>query len=118
MAWRRVPEEHIELLANLAQRVPDAERRAMFGCPVYFINGNMFFGAHQDQFILRLPDNEREAALQHPGVTSFMPMGRPMREYIAFHPSTFSPDEMLKWVQRAADCTRELPVKEKKIIVK
>jgi TfoX/Sxy family transcriptional regulator of competence genes len=44
------------------------ERRSMFGCPVAFVNGNMFTGVHNDEVSVRLSDADRTHFLaEHDG---------------------------------------------------
>ena len=35
------------------------EKRKMFGYPCRFVNGNLFMGLHNNNMILRLPENDR-----------------------------------------------------------
>lgn len=110
MAWAKVPPENAERLAALMADYPDAEARKMFGCPVFFINGNMCIGAHEENYILRLPAAEQEELLAHPAVTHFMPMGRPMREYLLLPPAFHRDDALFRaWIARAVAYTRTLP---------
>jgi hypothetical protein len=55
----------------------------MFGCPVYFINNNMFAGLHQDNLFIRLSETDRERVFTtYEGMCPFEPMkGRTMKEY-------------------------------------
>jgi TfoX/Sxy family transcriptional regulator of competence genes len=97
--------------------VPDATRRSMFGCPVYFIGEYMAVGAHQETLILRLPDADVEALLaSEPEATSFMPMpGRAMRGYVAFSMALADDDARLTpWLVKALAHVRGLPPKPPK----
>lgn len=62
MAWPKPSPELVALL-DTAMRPFVAERKAMFGCPAYFVNGNMFTGVFADSVFVRLPDDERRQAL-------------------------------------------------------
>jgi hypothetical protein len=89
----------------------------MFGCPVYFVNGNMFAGLHQDNLFIRLSAIDRkelfkicdEAAL-------FEPMaGRPMKEYVVIPESLYSEaEEFAKWLNRSFGYVSSLPKKAMK----
>lgn len=115
MPWEKVPHEHETWLAWMVAGVPDAEKRKMFGCPAYFINGNMFTGAHECNYILRLPPADQEEILQHPAVVHFMPMGRPMREYVLIPSSAVENEAWFSgWLQRSAAYARTLPAPVKK----
>jgi TfoX/Sxy family transcriptional regulator of competence genes len=53
----------------------------MFGYPAVFVNGNLFAGLHQENFILRLSEAHRTALCSQHGAQLFEPMpGRRMRE--------------------------------------
>lgn len=110
MPWEKVPPENATLLASWMAGYPDAERRAMFGCPVFFIGGNMCIGAHEGNFILRLSAADQEELLQHPAIVHFMPMGRPMREYLLIPPVVYEDDAFFRaWIQRSVAYVRTLP---------
>jgi len=110
MPWEKVPPENETWLARMVADYPDAEKRKMFGCPVFFIGGNMWVGAHERNFILRLTLDDQEEILQHPAVTHFAPMDRPMREYVLIPPEAYRDEDWFRgWLQRSADYVRALP---------
>jgi hypothetical protein len=110
MPWQKVPPEHKAYLARLMAEYADAEPRAMFGCPVFFIGGNMCIGAFEDGFILRLSAADQEELLQRPGIVHFAPMDRPMREYLLVPPSVHADEAFFRaWIARAVAYTRTLP---------
>lgn len=82
MIWKRVPAELSDFLEE-ALKSFDYQKKMMFGCPVYFINNNMFAGLHQDNFFIRLSETDREKVLTtYEGIRPFEPMkGRTMKEY-------------------------------------
>jgi len=81
-AWPKASEEKGERLDELVSGL-QAEKRKMFGAPVYFVKGNMYAGVFSDGIFLRLPREER-ARLQRSGRgVPFEPVeGRTMREYV------------------------------------
>jgi TfoX/Sxy family transcriptional regulator of competence genes len=91
------------------------ELKPMFGCPAYFVNGNMFAGVHQDNVMLRLPEDDR-AEVARLGGGPFEPMpGRPMREYVVLPRTVLDdPAATAAWVLRGAIHTAALPPKERK----
>jgi hypothetical protein len=110
MAWEKVPLEHAARLAALMTAYPDAEPRKMFGCPCYFIGGNLCLGAHEANFMLRLPAEAQAELLQHPAVTHFAPMGAPMRDYLLLTPAFHEDDALFcAWIDRSVAYTRTLP---------
>jgi len=117
MAWRKSPPALVELFGAVIPDDAQVERRQMFGYPAAFVNGNMFAGLHQESFILRLSEKDRESMMEKEGADSFMPTpGRIMREYVAI------PDHILadkaaakRWLKRSLTFAAALPVKVKKL---
>jgi TfoX/Sxy family transcriptional regulator of competence genes len=114
MAWTKVPPEHVALLERLVRPLPGAVKRPMFGCPAYFVNGNMFAGAHQESIILRLAPEDREALLTEPGAAPFTPMpGRTMKEYVSVPRPIYESDEAFRpWLDKAHKYAASLPGKD------
>jgi len=92
----------------------------MFGFPAAFINGNMFMGLHQEDMVLRLPDDARTELLRTTGARIFEPMpGRPMREYVVVPPALLKDRTKLSaWARRALEYSSSLPPKVKKAAAK
>jgi TfoX/Sxy family transcriptional regulator of competence genes len=89
----------------------------MFGGIGYFVNGNMFTGAHQDVLFLRLSEADRKAIMKaYDEVSFFEPIaGRKMSEYVAVPESVFSQPNMLRlWLDNSYKHVSSLPQKEKK----
>lgn len=105
-----------DLLDDAASAWPDLERRRMFGCPVWFVNGQMTAGVFGDRVFVRLAPADRAAALARPGFVPFTPMeGRTMREYALLAPADAEdPASLRGWVARALGFTRTLPAKARK----
>ena len=94
-----------------------AQKRMMFGCPAYFIDGNMFTGVHQSSIILRLTEADRRQMLQQfDEATAFEPFpGRLMKEYIAIPAEGYDdPDTFRAWLAKAAKYAAVLPPKTPK----
>lgn len=113
--WRKPQPEMVERFHEAVAGVEGLEVRKMFGFPAGFIRGNMVAGLHQDTFMVRLPDDERQARLDA-GWSLFEPMpGRPMREYVALPADVAGDvDATRGWIERAATYVRTLPPKETK----
>ena len=94
----------------------DAERRTVFGCPVYFVNNNMLIGAHEDRIMLRLPDADQEKLfVAHPEAAPFEPMGRRMKEYVVLPDSLYNDEAVFEeWFRRAYAYVAALPPQERK----
>ena len=113
--WRKSPAELVERFETAVAGIDGLEQRQMFGYPAAFIGGNLTTSLHQDSWIVRLPDDEREARIDA-GWAQFEPMpGRPMRGYVALPAAIVdAPDEARAWVERAAAYVRTLPPKASK----
>ncbi|MHB0874638.1 MAG: TfoX/Sxy family protein [Anaerolineae bacterium] len=97
MAWPKPSPELTALLDAAVQPFP-AERKTMFGCPAYFVNGNMFTGVFANDLFVRLPDKERGEAIASFGEQAvFEPVaGRPMREYVVLPPAVVGDSSALR----------------------
>ncbi len=117
MDWKKVPKENEETLDRLVGGVEGAERKKVFGCPAYFLNGNMLAGAHQHSIFLRLSEADQDEILRgNPEVSHFTPMpGRMMKEYVVIPPSIYgSVGEFGKWLEKARAYVASLPPKQKR----
>lgn len=83
MAWRKSPPELVSLFDSVVPPDPRVERRQMFGYPAAFAAGKLFAGLHQESFILKLTEADRERLMTEQGAQPFEPTpGRRMREYV------------------------------------
>jgi hypothetical protein len=110
--WRKSPPELIAAF-DAAFPGPPALRRPMFGYPCGFVNGHMFSGLHQENWMVRLGAADRAALLKLPGAQPFEPMpGHVMREYVVLPPSVIGEAKALKtWLGKAVAYTESLPPK-------
>jgi TfoX/Sxy family transcriptional regulator of competence genes len=118
--WKKVPPELDAFLASMLAQFA-CEKRHMFGCPVYFVKGNMFAGLHQDNLFIRLPADDREKLYrQCDEAAPFEPMaGRPMKEYAVIPESLYGDSgEFSQWLNRSYSYAAALPVKEPKKTVR
>ena len=107
MPWTKVALEHVELMDRLMLTRPRVVKRPLFGCRAYFVNGNMVAGAHQENIILRLAPEDREALLVEPGAASYTPMpGRTMKEYVAVPAAIYESEVAFRpWIDKARQGT-------------
>jgi TfoX/Sxy family transcriptional regulator of competence genes len=115
--WRKSPEHLIATFdAVVPVDAPGVERRKMFGYPCAFVNNNMFMGLHQENMILRLPEDARATLAGYDGGGPFEPMpGRVMREYAKVPPEILEDEtELTAWVGRSLAYASALPPKQKK----
>jgi TfoX/Sxy family transcriptional regulator of competence genes len=116
MDWKKVSPEMTELLDRILAPFR-AERKKMFGCPVYFVNNNMFAGVHADNIFIRLNAADRaEIARLSDEITVFEPAeGRPMKEYMVVPESRLTDADFTReWLGRSWNYVSSLPVKEPK----
>jgi len=101
--WQPAPPDLVARFKDALARIPEAESKKMFGYPAALVNGNLFAGLHQGNWILRLSDIDRARLLKVDGASLFQPMpGRPMREYVVVPPPIVeSPDQLHDWMLRA-----------------
>ena len=111
--WTKAPPALIEAFAAALPDDPRVERRSMFGYPAAFVNGQMFSGLHQDDWMLRLGEAERAKLLALPGAKPFEPMpGRPMREYAVLPPALHTDRRAARrWLAKALAYASALPPK-------
>ena len=103
MAWTKSPHALIDLFDRSVPAAASVSRRKMFGYPAAFANGNLFIGLHQNDFVMRLSEDDRARFTAQYGERTFEPMkGRPMREYVRL------PEELLadarkrtNWIKRS-----------------
>ena len=77
MDWEKPSPELILILEEAAEPFPVIERRKMFGCPAYYINGNMFTGVYGRQLFLRLPPEMRAELQSSLDAKPFAPLAGP-----------------------------------------
>lgn len=67
MAWKKSSPELVDAFVAALPNGRRVERRQMFEYPAVFVNGNMFAGLHQEDVVVRLPDELRTTLLQNGG---------------------------------------------------
>ena len=86
----------------------------MFGTVAAFANTQMFMGLFNDELFVRLPEDERHAALAS-GCRLLEPMpGRPMREYVSVPDWQSNPARVRELAPRSLAYALSLPPKEKR----
>ncbi len=85
----------------------------MFGGVGFMVNGNMARGVNKQAMIVRLSDEDAEAALKRPHVRPFDMTGRPMKGWIVVEPPGLTTDKALQgWVNQSVVFARSLPPKK------
>lgn len=116
MEWKKVSKELADTLEQLLTGY-NCIKKPMFGCPVYFINDNMFAGVKADMVFIRLSENDKaDITAECDEVSQFEP--RPdfiMKEYVNIPESKIENWEFIsKWLTRSYEYVSSLPPKEKK----
>jgi len=106
------PSALIERFATVMDLYPEAVRRKMFGFPAAFIGGNMATGLFADHWVVRLPEDEIEAA-KAAGAGAFEPVpGRPMKAFVIIPQADVADDARIRgWVERGLARARSMPAK-------
>src|SRR5215467_742698 len=103
MAWKKNSPEAIRRFDEPAG-VPGAERKIMFGCPVYELQGQRYAMLHENRVVLRLSD-EHAAQLIAKGGRPWEPMkGRARKDRIVVPEAIEGNVRSLRvWVHRAVE---------------
>ena len=110
--WLPSPPALVRAFEDAVHPLRDVKQRKMFGYPAVFVNGNMFAGLVRDRMILRLGEPDRDEFLALPGATSFIAMGRRMREWVDVPPAVVKSEPNLRtWLRKALTRGRALPAK-------
>jgi len=112
--WKKSSQELIDQFYETLEPFNGVDMRKMFGYPCSFTNGNMFTGLHEENWVLRLNEADRDE-IKKLGAEPFVPMGRAMKEYVLLPESIrSSAKELQSWIQRSLDFVSALPPKVKK----
>jgi TfoX/Sxy family transcriptional regulator of competence genes len=113
MEWKKPSEELSRLLESVAP-LSGVEKKKMFGCPCYFVHGNMAFGVFADFLFFRLDEKTREKMFAGNG-SSFEPQpGRRMKEYVQLsRDNVGTVAELQKIIGQSIAYTKKLPAKRK-----
>jgi TfoX/Sxy family transcriptional regulator of competence genes len=110
MAWKKAPQWLVEKFSAVVP--PGIERRAMFGYPAAFVQGNMAFGLFEEHLVMRVAEPDL-LDLRNQGATAFEPMaGRPMKGWVTVPDAVVKDEvELKRWVLRALTFAAGLPAK-------
>ncbi len=89
---------------------PNLRERTVFGARCWMLDGNMAFGVHEDDLLVRLGTEEPAADSLH----GFDPLGtgKPMRGWYTVSADDVAEDaELLEWMGRATAFAAQLPPK-------
>jgi TfoX/Sxy family transcriptional regulator of competence genes len=91
---------------------PDIDERKMFGGLAFMLRGNMCCGVAGERLMLRLGNEGAAAALREPHTRPMDFTGKPLKSMVYVDPEGIaSPEDLNRWVNRAADFAAALPPK-------
>lgn len=109
MAYNIDLEDRID---RLASRVGDPEKKRMFGGVGYMLNGNLCFGIHKDELILRTSPEKCEELLKNDEIQPFAITGKPMKGWLLVSLDAMETnDQLLAMLRIGADFAKSLPKK-------
>ena len=112
--WKKSSQELIHQFYDTLETFDNVEMQKMFGYPCSFLNGNMFSELHEENWVLRINELDREE-IKKQGAQPFVPMGRKMKEYVLIPEFIKNNSNALKeWIQRLLEFVSSLPSKAKK----
>jgi len=112
-SFPKSPPRLVERFGAVMDGFPDAQRKKMFGYPAAFVGGNMATGLFGDDWVVRLSDEEIEAA-KAAGVSQFEVMpGKAMKSFVTIPRKDVADDAAIRrWVERGMAHARSLPAKQ------
>jgi hypothetical protein len=90
---------------------PAIAEKKMFGGLAFLEHGNMAVGVIGDDLLVRVPPDDTDAALRHPGVRRFDMSGRPMRGWLVVAGEGLDDDTLASWIERSRAYVATLPPK-------
>ena len=111
-SFTKSPPELVERFRSVLAGYPDAHQKPMFGFPAAFVGGNMATSLFREDWVVRLPDAEIEAA-RAAGAGAFEPMpGKPMKGFVTIPRAEVADDAALRgWVERGLARAASMPPK-------
>ena len=86
-------EPSVKKFENLLSAKRDLEFRKMFGCPCYFLNGNMMVGLYKDYLFIRVGVEKLQRMNEIPKFSAFKAKNKVMKEYIQTPIDTLTSNE-------------------------
>lgn len=86
-------------------------RKKMFGGTCNLLNGNMMCGVYKDFLILRLGEEQAEAALSQPHVKLMDITGKAMKGWLMVEKGGLTDAAMEQWLRKARRFVESLPPK-------
>jgi len=104
-------EEMDKLLNNIVSKWKKVIKKKMFGGTGYLLNGNMVAGIYKDYYIIRLGEENANAAIKSPNINLLDITGRPMKGWVMIGEDSVSKDNLISWLKKAKEFVLNLPPK-------
>ena len=105
-------EKLAERLSALLKNRKGYSQKKMFGGVAFLLNGNMCFGVHKDNLVLRMGEETANKSLKSKHASLFDITGRPMKGWIMVSKDGIKTKESLvKWTSPAIEFVKTLPKK-------
>lgn len=93
-------------------KIPALQEKKMFGGVGFLIHGNMAYGVHGEDLIVRVGSDHYQAALSHPHTKPFNMTGKPMSGWIMVDPEGCETDsDLVSWLRQGVEFAQLLPPK-------
>jgi TfoX/Sxy family transcriptional regulator of competence genes len=103
MAWKKNSQEAIRRFDELVA-APGAQRKLMFGCPVYELHGQRYAMLQENRVVLRLSTDDAAQLIAKGGRTWEPMKGRPRKDRIVVPEAITGRVRSLRvWVRRAVE---------------
>ncbi len=101
-----------ERIDRVISRLGNLDKKRMFGGIGYILNGDLCFGIHKDDLILRTSKEQSEKMMNDDDIRPFDITGKPMKGWLLISPDAVETDEqLLKMLRIGADFAKTLPKK-------
>lgn len=109
MAYNIDLEDRID---KLVPRLGEIAKKRMFGGIGYLLNGNLCFGIHKDDLIIRASKEESEKLVNNDDIRPFDITGKPMKGWLLVSPDAVETSEqLLEMLRIGAHFAKTLPAK-------
>ena len=102
----------LERVRKTLRKTKVFEEKKMFGGVCFLLNGNMAFGIHENNMMIRVGKEKYEEALKQKHAKEMDFTGRPMRGMVTvLNKGLESEDGLKRWIKMGIDFAGSLPSK-------
>lgn len=108
-------EELVTRAKEIVEEVAEPREQKMFGGIAFMVNDHMCVGVMKEGLLVRLGEDEADAALKNRGVRRMEMRGKEMKNFLVVNPQVVEKEKDLRsWIKKAHDFVLTLPPKEPK----